>query len=150
MKVIKLFVLMTMLLSTAIAFGQSVESWLSPYYSLKEALIADDSKAAAHHAGIFQHTLDEFSEAAGLQPHWAQMKSSSEQIGAASELSGQREHLSDLSTALFAVLKAMKVKGVYYQYCPMKKAYWLSNSKEIRNPYYGKKMLGCGSISEKL
>ena len=41
---------------------------------------------------------------------------------------------------------------VYKQYCPMafegKGGYWLSNSKEVRNPYYGDKMLKCGSVQE--
>ncbi|MFT4674108.1 MAG: hypothetical protein ACI9R6_001009, partial [Saprospiraceae bacterium] len=26
--------------------------------------------------------------------------------------------------------------------------YWLSNSKEIRNPYFGSKMLKCGRIDK--
>ena len=27
-------------------------------------------------------------------------------------------------------------------------AYWLSATKEIRNPYFGKQMLNCGSTEE--
>lgn len=38
--------------------------------------------------------------------------------------------------------------AVYYQYCPMKKAYWLSMEKEIKNPYYGSSMLTCGKVIE--
>jgi hypothetical protein len=26
--------------------------------------------------------------------------------------------------------------------------YWLSDSKEIRNPYYGEKMLVCGNVEK--
>jgi len=41
---------------------------------------------------------------------------------------------------------------VYKQYCPMafdgKGAFWLSSSEEIRNPYYGDKMLKCGRVEE--
>jgi hypothetical protein len=37
---------------------------------------------------------------------------------------------------------------VYYQYCPMKKAYWLSKEKDIKNPYYGSSMLTCGKVAE--
>ena len=29
-------------------------------------------------------------------------------------------------------------------------AYWLSNAKQIRNPYFGEKMLTCGEVKEKL
>jgi len=42
----------------------------------------------------------------------------------------------------------------YYQYCPMafdnKGAYWISNETEIRNPYFGEKMLKCGENKDTL
>ncbi|RYF87461.1 MAG: DUF3347 domain-containing protein, partial [Chitinophagaceae bacterium] len=37
---------------------------------------------------------------------------------------------------------------IYLQYCPMKKASWLSSEKQIRNPYYGSSMLTCGEVTE--
>ena len=41
---------------------------------------------------------------------------------------------------------------VYVQYCPMafndKGASWISSSKEIRNPYFGDKMMNCGEVKE--
>ncbi|MBA4058359.1 MAG: hypothetical protein C0490_26815, partial [Marivirga sp.] len=41
---------------------------------------------------------------------------------------------------------------LYLEYCPMANnnegAYWLSNEKEIKNPYFGDKMLKCGSVKE--
>ena len=40
----------------------------------------------------------------------------------------------------------------YYQYCPMANrdqgAYWFSETEEIRNPYFGEDMLGCGENRE--
>ena len=40
----------------------------------------------------------------------------------------------------------------YVQHCPMANdnngADWLSKEKEIKNPYYGDKMLKCGMVSE--
>jgi hypothetical protein len=42
--------------------------------------------------------------------------------------------------------------SVYVAYCPMANnnegANWLSNDKEIKNPYFGDKMLRCGSVKE--
>jgi hypothetical protein len=32
----------------------------------------------------------------------------------------------------------------------MKKAYWLSGDKVIKNPYFGSAMLTCGTITETL
>ncbi|MEQ9299478.1 MAG: DUF3347 domain-containing protein [Cyclobacteriaceae bacterium] len=44
--------------------------------------------------------------------------------------------------------------GVYVQYCPMAfgntGASWLSLSEDIKNPYFGDKMLTCGKVEEKL
>ena len=41
---------------------------------------------------------------------------------------------------------------VYKQFCPMafegEGGYWLSDSKEVRNPYYGDKMLKCGKVDQ--
>jgi Cu(I)/Ag(I) efflux system membrane fusion protein len=48
----------------------------------------------------------------------------------------------------------LKDKTTYYQYCPManrdKGAYWFSETDEIRNPYFGEDMLGCGETRETL
>ena len=39
---------------------------------------------------------------------------------------------------------------VYHQFCPMAfndaGAYWLSGTADIKNPYFGKKMLTCGEV----
>jgi len=32
----------------------------------------------------------------------------------------------------------------------MKDAYWLSNETAIKNPYYGSRMLTCGSVKDTL
>ena len=43
---------------------------------------------------------------------------------------------------------------LYYDHCPMynnnKGAYWLSETKEIANPYLGKAMPTCGTVKEEL
>ena len=57
---------------------------------------------------------------------------------------------------MFAMLKKADLKnaGVYREYCPMafdeKGAYWLSNDPEIKNPYFGNKMLDCGDVEDSL
>jgi Cu(I)/Ag(I) efflux system membrane fusion protein len=44
--------------------------------------------------------------------------------------------------------------AIYHQYCPMAfndaGGYWLSSSSDIKNPYYGKKMLTCGEVKDTL
>ncbi|HNW57278.1 MAG TPA: efflux RND transporter periplasmic adaptor subunit [Bacteroidales bacterium] len=68
----------------------------------------------------------------------------------------QRAAFSELSDQIYKAIKTFGLMGktVYYQFCPMyndgKGAYWLSEAKEIRNPYYGMKMIDCGETKETL
>ncbi|MBE2288082.1 MAG: DUF3347 domain-containing protein [Chitinophagaceae bacterium] len=67
----------------------------------------------------------------------------------------QREHLVGLSDDLYDITKTFgSEKTIYKVYCPMyndgKGAFWLSSIKEIKNPYHGQEMLGCGEIQEEL
>lgn len=77
-------------------------------------------------------------------------------IAKAENIDEQRKHFAPLSESMHHSFKSLGVSGkeVYYQYCPMannnKGAYWLSESKEIKNPYFGDKMLTCGSTKEVL
>ena len=83
------------------------------------------------------------------------IESSLKEIQASSDIEAQRKTFSTLSDALYKSVKAFGLAGVtaYYEFCPMALdggAYWLSNEEKIRNPYFGNKMLTCGSVKEKL
>jgi hypothetical protein len=45
-------------------------------------------------------------------------------------------------------------RTLYYQHCPManndKGGNWISQTSEIKNPYFGDKMLKCGETKETL
>lgn len=66
----------------------------------------------------------------------------------------QKAAYDSFNQSLFKSIKAFGITegSVFYQYCPMaldsQGAYWLSNTKEIRNPYFGGNMLSCGSTKE--
>ena len=85
-----------------------------------------------------------------------EMKSHAEHINENSEkIDHQRDHFSMLSEYM---LDWFTVYGtgqtLYKDYCPMfndgKGAAWVSELKEIKNPYYGKEMLSCGEVKEEL
>ncbi|HEY4936494.1 MAG TPA: DUF3347 domain-containing protein [Puia sp.] len=73
-------------------------------------------------------------------------------IAEVQKIDHQREHFASLSLNMYTLAKSVRLSSqpVYQDYCPMKKAYWLSAEKEIRNPYYGNQMLSCGSITNTL
>lgn len=75
-------------------------------------------------------------------------------ITTASDIEEQRTIYSSLSNDMIGLVKqsGMSSGEVYVDYCPMamndKGAYWLSSKKEIRNPYFGDKMMTCGEVKE--
>ncbi len=83
-------------------------------------------------------------------------KEMAEHIGEnADKLEHQREHFDMLSNDVYDMVKTFGAgQPLYKDYCPMynnkKGAYWLSETKEIKNPYLGKKMPTCGSVKEEL
>ena len=69
----------------------------------------------------------------------------------ATDIEAQRSAFVGVTNAVEAMLKdALDSGKVYKQYCPMAfkntGAYWLSESKEIANPYFGDKMYRCGRV----
>ncbi len=72
------------------------------------------------------------------------------------DIEKQRSEFAKFNIAFYKSIKAFGLDGVtaYYQYCPMaekdKGAYWFSSSEEIKNPYFGDAMLGCGETRETL
>lgn len=70
------------------------------------------------------------------------------------DLNAQRSAFSTLSDEMAVLVKGKLSSGnVYKDFCPMALdggAYWLSSEKNILNPYYGDKMLKCGTVKEVL
>lgn len=136
-----------------------LDSSFQAYIGLKNALVAGDGKAASQQAGAFIKALDAVQVSnftAQQSKTWQQklpsIKSGAKHIMDTQDVAHQRAMLNDLSVAYFEVLKVIKPEDqkVYYQYCPMKKTYWLSDEADIRNPYYGKQMLTCGKVVDTL
>ena len=93
-----------------------------------------------------------------IQPYLDTLKTGSKAILAEKDKTTEKKRIAfeKVSDAMFGLLRVADIKnaGVYRQYCPMafndKGAYWLSDETEIRNPYFGKKMLECGEVTDSL
>ncbi|AEW02439.1 hypothetical protein A4D02_00355 [Niastella koreensis] len=71
------------------------------------------------------------------------------------DIEHQREHFSMMSEDMSSLVKAFGGgKTLYNDHCPMAKngkgANWLSETKEIKNPYFGEKMMECGEVEEEI
>jgi len=137
--------------------AQSLTPLLSDYLKVKDALVADDAKAAATASAQLNKDVTainmkdipmaKMNDFMGLQ---TKLEFDSRHISEVTDIAHQREHFASLSQEFYKLQKIVKLNTapLYYDYCPMKKGYWLSADGTIKNPYYGSKMLGCGRISE--
>lgn len=142
------------------ATREMMKSLFGHYTHLKNALVNADVKEAQMGAQAMLDVLNKFDvskitaeEKKILDSHLAPIKEDASHIVENNEIAHQREHLVSLSTHVYELVKAFGVeKEVYYSYCPManndKGAYWVSEIKEIKNPYFGNDMLTCGEVKE--
>ncbi len=130
------------------------------YYGVKNALAAGNSTAAQNSAKELFADLSaqpdkglDASQQKILDSYLDKLKFDSRHISESTAIDHQREHFESLSKNMYAVLKGLKMNTstVYMQYCPMKKAYWLSDAAAIKNPYYNDKMMAtCGKVAATL
>lgn len=149
----------TLLLSVVVSNVQTKEQ-LKPvfdnYFLLKDALVKADGKAAASASKELSTAISSVKmETLKTEEHMVWMKVSKDlseeakNISATQDINKQREFFNPLSKNMYTLIKTSKTsEAVYYQYCPMQKANWLSKENTIKNPYYGSQMLGCGKTVE--
>lgn len=144
-------------------FQQQLAGVYQANLDLKEAFVASETSQVKEAVSSVQNALSEV-DMSLLQEkaHMAWMdqlktlNSSLDAIGEASTIDTQRQSFAEFSQVLYQSVKSFGIGGeeAFYQYCPMANnnqgAYWLSDSKEIRNPYFGDKMLSCGSVKEEI
>jgi len=125
------------------------------YLYLKNALVGARPEEARSTAGELQKSL-------AFVTNGKKAGDEAAKVAASANLADQRRAFAVLSNEMAALVKGGKLSMgmLYLEYCPMANnnegAYWLSNEKEIRNPYFGYKMLRssadnflkCGRVEE--
>ena len=141
----------------------STNEIVNNYLTLKNALTKDDAKSAGIAAKVLYATINAVNVNdidAKLKKEYIDIaddaKEHAEHIGAnADKIDHQREHFVMLSKDINDLIKTFGTKQKLYQdFCPManegKGAIWISEVKDIKNPYQGSKMLTCGSMKKAL
>jgi len=123
---------------------------LYPHYlALQEALVGENIVKAKEASLLIEEGSKSLDGGESLN-------ASASKILSVKTIEEQRELFSPLSDALIALIKSNGVSDgeFYIAHCPMasnnKGANWISPSKTIKNPYFGDKMLTCGSVEETL
>jgi hypothetical protein len=141
----------------------SLKEIVSSYLTMKNALSEDNSTATAKAGEILQTTFKSFDKSALTTDQKKIFEDvetdaieNAEHIAEnGGNIAHQREHFELLSKDIYDLVKIFGAGQVLYKvYDSMfnsgKGAFWLSETKEIKNPYMGKAMLTSGSIKEEI
>lgn len=128
----------------------SLSQLLTSYYAIKDALVAGNANLASAKAEDFLRIANGIDYKIISEGNINALVKDATSISQTKDIKKQRDEFANLSNNMIALAKAMKLgeQPIYETYCPMKKAYWLSNSKTIKNPYFGSSMLTCGKVTE--
>lgn len=144
-------------------FQEQLSSVFSSYVELKEAFVDSEAKQVQSEARETKEALAKIDMklvSGAAHNDWMNyltpIQNSLDEIQSSDDIEAQRKSFSTLSDNLYKSVKAFGLGGkeAFYEFCPMafnnEGAYWLSETQKIRNPYFGDKMLSCGSVQEKL
>lgn len=143
-------------------FSKMLSSLFNPYFDVVTALSNDDLAGAKEACNKISEALPELQkhyQDLGIQNDtWTNLYEHSlmslNRMQQAEKLDPFRKAFSHLSATFIKIQNTFgHVLETYYKmHCPMalkgKGADWLQTNKEISNPYFGAKMLGCGSVEE--
>lgn len=143
------------------SFKSSLNKVFESYLLIKDALVNDDQESVVMHSKsmlselskLSSDDLEDSSSIASWEKIKTNMKNEAGNISGTNNLEQQRSHFKDLSNYTTNAIQVFGVgQEVYHQYCPMadndKGAYWLSDSENVLNPYFGDAMLACGSVKQ--
>jgi hypothetical protein len=139
-----------------------MDSLLTHYFELKDALVASDSVAGADHAKKLLHatsnarTTQLETENRGLWLGISEiLEKETTRLIETGDIEEQRLYFEPISEAMIQVVESFQPVGytMYHQSCPMVRggsADWLSREEQIANPYHGDRMLRCGETIQRL
>ena len=146
-----------------ITHAVSVKAIVAAYLQLKNAFANDNTTLAAAAGTSLQEAFKTFDKTAltatqkkTFEDVEDDAKEHAEHIGKnGGNIAHQREHFEMLSKDMYDLIKAFGGGQVLYKdFCPMynnnKGAFWISETKEIKNPYLGKAMPTCGTVKEEI
>jgi len=140
-------------LMSAQAQNKDWNQLLNNYLAAEDALVASNPTDAKDAIANMKKEVQELQSDATGKAHQKELKFLAaylEVAGKADALDDIRNRFEKISGSMIALAeqKVFNAEALYVIYCPMKKASWLDDAKDIKNPYYGKAMLTCGSVTK--
>lgn len=140
------------------AFSEQLTAVVESYFLIKNNLVKDQMPTNAVQT-LTQALAKVSTDGTGKDnAKWEKIKSglseATAKIKASKDIASARTHFSSLSTQVIKLTETYKLNTavVYKDYCPMafdnKGGYWLSETEDIKNPYFGASMLTCGEVKQ--
>lgn len=149
------------------AFNSSFGVMLQAYFKLKNALVASDSAQASTAALELATAADSLkvNEIKGdstgaikltAQDYSGTISGSAKALAGEKGLDPKRKEFKMIADALFTLFQTVRYdeQKIYWINCPMAfdntGANWISEDSVVKNPYFGDKMLNCGTVEATL
>jgi hypothetical protein len=139
----------------------SVKEIVDHYLHIKNGLATDNGSEAAGGAKAMEGVISKLDKSLLTEDQKKvydeiedDLREHAEHIGKNGDnVSHEREHFSMMSEDVYDLVKTFgSGRALYHDHCPMynenKGAMWLSETKEVKNPYFGAKMPTCGTVEE--
>lgn len=146
-------------------FNAAFGTLLDNYFHLKDGLVLSNDTIANNYAGLLISNADSLN-LSGIKADTTIVETAKQYIETISaeakgligekNIQEKRKSFQMISDNLYDLVRTVRYdRGkIYHQFCPMafddQGAFWLSQSSDIKNPYFGKKMLTCGEVKDTL
>jgi Cu(I)/Ag(I) efflux system membrane fusion protein len=137
-------------------FRATLNSLLDLYFDIKNELVKSDFKRSMEVVQTFNQQLETLTIPLEIREDWQPfgqtLKDRLMELSATTDLEGLRNEFAGFSDQMTSLVGTFELgeAEVYVDFCPMamndQGAYWLSEFKNIENPYFGSAMLTCGLV----
>lgn len=147
------------------AFNIQFEHFLTVYFHLKDRLVltndtlaitsAKELKAAADSLQLTDLKADQ-SIIEMAKGYVESISAEAAALSAEKNIEEMRKSFQVISDNMYDLVRTVRYdqQVLYHQFCPMafndQGAYWLSATSDVKNPYFGKKMLTCGEVKDSI
>lgn len=146
-------------------FNDKFNNLLTSYYRLKDAFVASNDTMAATQAEALLESagnlnLKEVKADSTIvetaNQYLSSVSAEAKALTIEPNLEAKRKSFQMISDNMYDLVRTVHFdrETVHHQFCPMAfndaGAYWLSSTSDIKNPYFGKKMLTCGEVKDSI
>lgn len=146
-------------------FNQSFGKLLEDYFALKDNFVAENESLINEYAAkliiatdslVLQELQADSNVVATAKTYTQGISAELKGLLGEKDLNNKRKSFQMIGDQLYDLIRTVQYDRavIYHNFCPMafndQGANWLSNSREIRNPYIPKRMLSCGEIKDSI